>query len=162
MEENERQVYAVLERLGIEYTFHRHPAVYTVAEAEALEPVVAGQHAKNLFLRGPAGEYFLVVMAPDRRADLKALAAQAGVGRLHFATEAELRAVLNLGRGEVTPFGLINDPERRVRVLVDRSLAAHPMVGFHPNTNTATVIVSYAGFRQFLEWSGHRVEDVTV
>lgn len=163
MDENERQVYAVLDELSIPYTRYGHAAVYTVAEAETVDREIAGRHCKNLFLKDKkSDEYYLVVMPGEKRADLAGLARQAGAGGLTFASEEKLRQYLNLGRGSVTPFGLINDREKTVRVLVDRDLAGAAEVGFHPNTNTATVIISFADFERFLAWCGSRVDYVKV
>jgi len=162
MDENEKQVYAVLDELAIPYERYGHIAVYTVAEAEKVDREIAGKHCKNLFLRDKKREdYYLVVLPGDKRADLAGLARQAGAGGFTFASEAKLRQYLDLGRGSVTPFGLLNDRERRVRVLVDRDLAGAAEVGFHPNTNTATVIISFDDFIRFLTWCGSRVDYVT-
>jgi Ala-tRNA(Pro) deacylase len=50
----------------------------------------------------------------------------------------------------VSPFGLINDRSGSVRVLIDSTLRAAARVGFHPNVNTATVVLSFADFQRFL------------
>jgi Ala-tRNA(Pro) deacylase len=46
--------------------------------------------------------------------------------------------------------GLINDTERRVRLVLDAGLAASDPVNFHPLVNTATSAISQADFRRFL------------
>ena len=50
----------------------------------------------------------------------------------------------------MTAFGLVNDRDRRVRFVLDRTLAQAERVNFHPLVNTATTGVSQAGFRRFL------------
>ena len=56
--------------------------------------------------------------------------------------------------GSVTPFALINDEARRVRLVLDRALLDHAVVNFHPLTNTATTQVSREGMMRFLQALG--------
>jgi Ala-tRNA(Pro) deacylase len=57
----------------------------------------------------------------------------------------------------VSPFGLINDRSAGVRVLIDSTLRSAARVGFHPNVNTATVVLSFADFQRFLASRGNPV-----
>ncbi|MBW2656027.1 MAG: hypothetical protein JRC91_14310 [Deltaproteobacteria bacterium] len=41
----------VLNQIGIEYTNHEHPAVYTVEEADLHHEGIDGVHSKNLFFK---------------------------------------------------------------------------------------------------------------
>ena len=57
--------------------------------------------------------------------------------------------------GAVTPFAVVNDPGRRVRVVLDRALLDRAALKFHPLVNTATTVVSPEGLLRFLEAAGH-------
>ena len=50
-----------LARLGIETTTVEHPAVFTVAESQAIDKheLLQGGHTKNLFLKDKKGNVFL-------------------------------------------------------------------------------------------------------
>jgi len=61
---------------------------------------------------------------------------------------------LGVTPGSVTAFALINDPERRVRFVLDRALAEAERVNFHPLTNTATTSVDRAGLQRFFRAVG--------
>ena len=50
------------------------------------------------------------------------------------------------------PFGLINDTERAVVVLIDKNLVSANIINFHPNVNTATIGISYIDFEKFIKW----------
>ena len=63
-------------------------------------------------------------------------------GKLSFASEQRMERWLGLRPGSVSPFGLINDPERHVHLFLDRNLERFPAYSFHPNDNRATVVVS--------------------
>jgi Ala-tRNA(Pro) deacylase len=144
--------------LGIAFTRHEHPPVATVAEAETHWADIDALHCKNLFLRNQKGSrHFLVVLAVTRRGDLAALGDLFGERKLGFASPERLLAHLGLTPGSVSPFGLINDPEHRVEVAIDVAVRDAARVAFHPNVNTATLVVSGADFQRFLAAVGHDV-----
>ena len=47
--------------------------------------------------------------------------------------------LLHIHPGAVSPMGLMNDVENRVKLVVDRDLLSEEWVGCHPCVNTATV-----------------------
>ncbi len=143
---------------ALAFTRHDHPAVATVAEAEEHWGAIDALHAKNLFLRNPKGNrHFLVVLASTRRADLAALADVFGAGKLGFASPERLLQCLGLTPGSVSPFGLINDPARQVTVAIDAAIRDAARVAFHPNINTATLVLSGSDFQRYLASVGHDV-----
>ena len=156
--ESEQKVYEVLERLGISYVRHEHPPVFTVDEAEKHWGSITGAHCKNLFLRNKKGNrQYLIILESSKNADLKALTKQLGEDRLSFASAERLMRYLGLEAGAVSPFGLINDSNKEVQVVVDRDLKTVQRVNFHPNVNTATVRIDFADFEKFLAWCGNSV-----
>ena len=142
---------ARLDALGVAYELTEHPAVFTIDEMEQLGLTGGGTVCKNLFLRDAKGRrHFLVVIPGDCRADLKSIETQLGSTRLSFASAERLQRYLGLIGGEVTPLGIINDPDAAVEVVFDRSLEGNPRVGVHPNDNTATV---WLAFDDSLSWT---------
>lgn len=147
-----------LAELGIAFDRHDHPPVATVAEAEQYWGGIDALHAKNLFLRNQKGSrHFLVVLAFTRRGDLAAIGEHFGERKLGFASPERLLAHLGLTPGSVSPFGLINDPEHKVEVAIDVAIRDAARVAFHPNVNTATLVLSGADFQRFLAATGHEV-----
>lgn len=67
-------LYNILDELGIDYTEVTHPVVTTMEAAQFVKTLIDGTPIKNLFLTNRKGNYYLVLMSEDRRADLKALA----------------------------------------------------------------------------------------
>jgi Ala-tRNA(Pro) deacylase len=154
----EREVLEALEALGIAFVRHEHPPVATVEQAEEHWAGLKGAHCKNLFLRNNKGNRHYLVIAPVTRGiDLKRLNIQLGEDRLSFASPERLKRVLGLEPGSVSPFGLIHDAGREVRVVLDRSLKDSAFLGFHPNINTATLEISLADLEKFLAWRGNPV-----
>lgn len=69
---------------------------------------------------------------------------------------------LGLKPGSVTPFGLINDLQRQVIVMLYSDLVDLDNINFHPNSNTATITVSYEGLDKYLKHQGNVVVLVKV
>jgi Ala-tRNA(Pro) deacylase len=144
-------VYAALDALGIRYERHEHPAVFTSADASKYWDPIPGTQCKNLFLRNKKGDrHYLVILEISKRADLKDLVKVVADDRLSFGSPDRLMARLGLTPGSVSPFGLINDAEGSVRVIIDRDLRGKDRLIFHPNINTASVIISWADLETFL------------
>ena len=152
----ESKVIQVLEKLGIEYTRCEHPPVFTVEQAEKHWAEIRGAHCKNLFLRNKKGNrHYLVILLASKQADLRGLNEKLGEDRLSFGSPERLRKYLGLEPGSVSPFGLINDRDKEVAVIIDEDLMRVDWVNFHPNVNTATVGIRIADFERFLAWTGH-------
>src|SRR5690349_17963526 len=163
MSDPEPAVYARLAELGIAYERHEHPPVPTVEDAERYWAGIDATHCKNLFLRNQKGNrHYLVIIPHTKQANLRAVADQIGDGRLSFASPERLMKYLGLTPGSVSPFGLINDRDRAVRVVLDRELRSAARVSFHPNINTRTLVISGADFQKFLAASGQVVQYVSV
>lgn len=160
----ENVVYKTLEMLKISYDRFTHPAMNTIAELNKYntegDDIV---HCKNLFLRNSKGDkHYLVLTEPDKRANTRRLARQIKSTRLSFASPERLEKYLGLDPGAVSPFGLINDKNKDVEVLIDRDLDGRQKITFHPNINTASVTISYEDFRRYIEWCGNKIIYVDV
>jgi Ala-tRNA(Pro) deacylase len=163
MTEQEASVVARLTELGIPFTRHEHPPVATVDEATSHWAGIDATHCKNLFLRNQKGDrHYLVVLVATKRADLRAVAGQIGDGKLSFASPERLMAHLGVTPGSVSPFGLINDREHQVRVVLDRDFEASTRLAFHPNINTLTFTIAAADFTKFLAACGNAIQQVTI
>jgi Ala-tRNA(Pro) deacylase len=163
MTPQEQAVHDRLAELGIPFERHEHPPVATAAEGERHWAAIQATHSKNLFLRNQKGDrYYLLIVIHSKRVDLRAIAAQIGDGKLSFASPERLMSHLGVTPGSVSPFGLIHDHEKRVRVFLDRDLASAERVSFHPNINTVTLTMTRADFQRFLDACGHPVRSVDV
>lgn len=160
---SQEKVYKVLNDLNIEYQVINHPAVFTVEDMDTLNITQYGDVCKNLFLSDAKGKrHFLVVLDKDKKADLKSIQNQLGCTRLSFASEERLYKYLYLHKGEVTPLGIINDPDAFVEVVLDNDLAGKNKLGFHPNDNTATVWISFDALTKTIEQNGNMIHFITI
>jgi Ala-tRNA(Pro) deacylase len=154
--ENEKKVYDALEQLEIPYIRYEHIPVYTIADIDILNMEMKGLHCKNLFVRNHNGNiHYLILVSHEKKADLKNIASQIGSTRLSFASEERLMKHLGLTPGSVTPFGLLNNEDKKVRVLIDNDLRNSDCILFHPNVNTASISITHDDLIKFIRWRGN-------
>jgi len=157
-EETARQqaLFAYLDGLGIPHVTHRHPPVFTVAEAQSLRQAIPGAHTKNLFLKDKKDNYFLVTLEEEAEVDLKTIHAKIGArSRVSFGKPEQLMELLGVRPGSVTALAAFNDRDRRVAVIMDAPLLDHEVINAHPLANDATTSIARDDLIRFLEATGH-------
>jgi Ala-tRNA(Pro) deacylase len=157
MPKTKSELFSFLGKLGISVTTVAHPPLFTVADSQALRGEIPGGHTKNLFLKDKKDNVFLVTVGEEDVIDLKSVhTIIGGSGRVSFGKPELLMELLGVMPGAVTPFGVINDDARRVRVVLDTTLMnSHPIINAHPLTNEATTSISAADLVLFLRATGH-------
>lgn len=133
-------VFDALISLHISYDVIEHPAVFTIEEMDKLDIDNKNEVVKNLFVRDDKKKrYFLIVLQKNKRVDLKEIRKELSSRPLSFASEEDLDKYMKLNKGSVTPFGILNDKDRNVEVVLDKDILLFERIGVHPNDNTATV-----------------------
>jgi Ala-tRNA(Pro) deacylase len=151
----EQKLYDRLRALDIAWTKYEHVPVFTVEEAAVVNASQPGGHTKNLFLKDKKSGLWLVVLRDDFRLDLNALSRQISAPRFSFASGELLVATLGVPPGSVTPFALMNDPDHRVRVVLDEEMLGLEPLNFHPLRNDRTIAVSSTSLQRFICDCGH-------
>lgn len=152
------KVLNLLNSHNIDYELIEHEAMYTIAQMVQAGLTDGYCICKNLFLRDYKGySHYLVVLLKDKKADLKAIEDKIGSSRLSFASEQRLDKYLKLQKGSVSPFGIINDVNHEVILIFDEDLKNAGKVGFHPNDNTATVIMDFKDFSNIISMFGNEI-----
>ena len=150
----------ILKNLEISYELHHHEPIFTVEEGAHLKESIPGLHCRNLFVRDKKEEMFLVVAANETRIDMKKLAGILGCGRLSFGSPDRLWRHLGIRPGSVCPFCIINDSDKKVRIMLDQSMMQAGRVNYHPMDNAMTIGLSPADLIRFIEQADHRPEIV--
>ena len=152
-------VLTYLDALGIRYDHYDHPEAPTIDIARQYWKPDGSVHCKNLFFRNHKGNrHYLVVFDGNRNLAIHDLEHRLRQGKLSFASEQRMERYLGLRPGSVSPFGLINDTDNHVHLLLDKNLEQAPTLSFHPNDNTCTVVISQEGFRRYLDACGNSYE----
>ena len=162
LEPYEAELYAVFQKIGItEYRVHEHKAIFSTREAEEEGLTMPGLNLKNLLIKDKKTEHFYMIVLEDhRQMDAKHFKTLTGWGKIRFANEEEMWDLLRLTPGAVSPFGLLNDKDHRVTVVLERLITRAPdeeLVNFHPNRNTATLSLRKADFLKFLDYMGTEI-----
>ncbi len=147
-----KEVLDLLDSKKIKYKLVEHEEVHTIEDMDKLGLLDMGYVCKNLFLRNANGKMnFVLSCHHSKEIDLKSIEKKIGSTRLSFGSDERLSKYLKLSQGYVSPFGVINDDSNSVIFIFDRDLVDKDMVGFHPNTNTATVFLSFKDMRKIIE-----------
>lgn len=153
------ELYATLDNLDIPYEYHEHPPVATIEAAIAHWKDYNSGRCKNIFFRNHKGDrHYLVILEHLRLLNIHDLEKRLKQGKLSFASDKRLKQFLGLQPGSVSPFGLINDTGNNVHVFIDEKLGESERLAFHPNDNTATLIIATKDLIRFLEHSGNTYE----
>ena len=157
------QLIAYLEEQDISYDIHEHPPVPTVEEALPYWKDIDSAHCKNLFFRNHKGNrHYLVILDHRRTLNIRDLEQKLKQGKISFASPKRMDRYLGVGGGSVSAFGIINDHENHVHLFIDERLKTVERLSFHPNENTATIVISFASFIKFLNSSGNSYEFIAL
>lgn len=151
MLQTQEELLSVLDKIGIEYTNHEHPAVYTVEEADLHHEGIDGVHSKNLFFKDRKKNLILIVTLSDKPIKIKEVEKKIDTKGLTFGKPELLAEVLGVIPGAVTPLAVINAKNHDLRVILDEEMMEHDLLNFHPIVNTATTTIRSKDLLKFME-----------
>ncbi len=161
----QEKVYKALDELGIAYKVIHHEAVCTIEDMDAMGIFTDGEVCKNLFLRNANGKtHYVVSMLKDKHPDIQQdIRSQLGCSRLSFGSDERLLKHLGLEPGAVSPFGILNDDDADVNVVLDSDLkTVDGYIGFHPNDNTAFLWLKFNDLIKFIKSRGNDIYYINV
>ncbi len=159
---DKQKIYDYIKSRNIWYEITEHEAVFSMKELNKIEVKYPEYDAKNLFVRDDKKKnYYLITVRGNKRVDLKKLKKDNNLRNLSFASEEELLELMNLRPGSVSPFGLLNDKEDKVKFYLDKTfMEGERIIGVHPNDNTATVWLKAEDLVSIIEENGNEVNIV--
>jgi Ala-tRNA(Pro) deacylase len=153
------ELYKFFEEIDIKFTYYEHPPAPTIEIAMQYWKDIEASHCKNLFFRNHKGNrHYLVIIDHQKNLDIHTLEKILKQGKLTFASEQRMQKYLGLKPGSVSPFGLINDEDHDIHLFIDESLTQSKTISFHPNENTASLVIAYNDFIKFLKRCGNTFE----
>jgi len=155
----QKELYEILEKLQISFEYHEHPPLATIEDAKLHWKDYNSGRCKNIFVRNHKGDrHYLIILEHLAQLNIRDLEKRLKQGKLTFASDQRLMKHLGLEPGSVSPFGLINDSLDHVHLFIDERLKEFDRLAFHPNVNTATLVISRSDFMRFLDQSGNSYE----
>lgn len=160
---NKDELLRYLDERGVEYERIDHSPVFTVddmIDAEIPHPDVI---AKNLFIRDDKKRnFYLITVLEDKRVDLKEFRRAHETRQLSFASEELLMEKMQLIRGSVTPFGLLNNEERDIKFFIDKDFIERGCIGIHPSFNDATIFLDPDKVLELIREHGNEIEIIEI
>ncbi len=157
------ELYELLKKLKIPFTYYEHPPAPTIEIAIQYWKDIEALHCKNLFFRNHKGNsHYLVVFEHTKNLDIHSLEKVLKQGKLTFGSEQRMMKYLGLKPGSVSPLGLINDKLHEVHLFIDESLKNCKTISFHPNINTASIVLNYTDFIRLVEYFGNKIDYISV
>lgn len=155
----QEQVYDYLDKLGIPFDYYEHPEAPTIEIAAQYYRGEGTTLCKNLFFRNHKGNrHYLVIMDSRHQMDIHDIEKKLHQGKLSFASPERMMKYLGVRPGSVSLFTLVNDKNHEVTLFVDAELRKADKVSFHPNDNTASLVISNQDMMRFIENIGNQYE----
>ncbi len=152
----QKELYEILRQLDISFEYHEHPPLNTIEDAKIHWKDFNSGRCKNIFFRNHKGDrHYLVILEHLQLLDIRDLEKRLKQGKLTFASDQRLYRYLGVKPGSVSPFGLINDKENHVHLFIDENLKMFERLAFHPNDNTASLVIKTVDFLKFLDHTGN-------
>ena len=151
MEYTKNELLKYLGDCNIEFIEYNHDPLFTVKESVQLRGKIQGAHTKNLFLKDKKKRFYLLSCIEDKKIDLKKLRTTLQTNNLSFASDLNLKEILALAPGSVSPFGLINDTNKITNFYLDKDILNAKTVNFHPLINNSTINLGVDSFMNFIK-----------
>lgn len=147
-----KYVYDYLDSLNIKYEIVKHPAAQTTELADKYIEGYEGVRTKSMFLYNKKKTaFYLVILEENKRINFELLENTFSEKKLKFSSDETLINKLNLPAGTVSIFGLLNNNDKDITVVIDKSIKGDLPLTFHPNINTATIFVSLNDTIKFMD-----------
>lgn len=138
--DKEIRTYDLLDKFGVRYQRIDHEVAMTMEACKEIDEVLQATICKNLFLTNrQETDFYLLMIKDNKKFKTKDLSKQLGVSRLSFAKEEYMKEFLDITPGSVSVMGLMNDHDKRVRLIIDEEVLQGQEIGCHPCINTSSI-----------------------
>ncbi|WP_061909190.1 prolyl-tRNA synthetase associated domain-containing protein [Streptococcus cristatus] len=151
-----QQVANKLQELGIPFDVVEHPPAFTTEQADSYIEGMEGVRTKSMFLTNKKKtQYYLLIMDDQKTLDMDLFKDLVSANRIRMASLDSLAEKMSLSAGTVSPFGLLNNPERDIQIYFDKDIVSEDIMTFHPNTNEKTIFLATQDLFKFLAHLGY-------
>lgn len=152
-----------LKSLDISFEIVEHEPALTTEQADSFIEGIEGVRTKTMFLTNrKKTEFYLLIMDDRKRLDIDKFKELVSANQIKMASEKSLYEKMMLPPGVVSPFGLLHNEDRDIKIYIDREIIDEERMSFHPNTNEKTIFIKTADLIVFLESIGYKPDIVTI
>ena len=152
-----------LKEMNMEYEIVEHEPALTTEQANEFIEGIEGVRTKTMFLTNKKKKnFYLVIMDDSKRMDMDILKDIFGEKQVKMASENSLFEKMMLPAGVVSPFGLLNNKDKDIKVYIDREIIDEDRMSFHPNTNEKTIFIKTTDLLTFLDDIGFTAEIIDI
>lgn len=145
-----------LNELGIPFEIVDHEPALTTEQADSFIEGIEGVRTKTMFLTNrKKTEYYLLIMDDAKLLDMNDFKEKIQANKVRMASSESLMEKMGLPPGVVSPFGLLNNKDKDIKVYFDQAIVDEERMSFHPNTNEKTLFLATQDLFKYLEAIGY-------
>ena len=147
-----------LNTIGIQFKIVEHEPAYTTEEADKYIEGYDGVRTKTMFIcNKKKTNYYMIIMDDSKRLDMNKFKEIVSEKQMKMASKEALKEKLGIEPGMVSPFGLLNNDEKDVKIYMDKEIIIEEIMTFHPNDNTKTLFITTKDLFKYLENIGYEI-----
>ena len=147
-----------LNSMGIQFKIVEHEPAYTTEEADKYIEGHDGVRTKTMFIcNKKKTNYYMIIMDDSKRLDINKFKEIVSEKQMKMASEEALKEKLGIEPGMVSPFGLLNNDEKDVKIYMDKQIITEEIMTFHPNDNTKTLFITTKDLFKYFENIGYEI-----
>lgn len=147
-----------LNSIGIQFKIVEHEPAYTTEEADKYIEGHDGVRTKTMFIcNKKKTNYYMIIMGDSKRLDMNNFKEIVSEKQMKMASEEALKEKLGIEPGMVSPFGLLNNDEKDVKIYMDKEIITEEIMTFHPNDNTKTLFITTNDLFKYFENIGYKL-----
>lgn len=147
-----------LNTLDIQFKIVEHEPAYTTEEADKYIEGYDGVRTKTMFIcNKKKTNYYMIIMDDSKRLDMNKFKEIVSEKQMKMASEEALNQKLGIKPGMVSPFGLLNNDEKDVKIYMDKEIIKEEIMTFHPNDNTKTLFITTKDLFKYFENIGYEI-----
>lgn len=129
-----------------------HEPALTTEQADSSIEGIESVRTKTMFLTNKKKtEFYLLIMDDKKRLDMDKFKEIVASKQIKMASEKSLFEKMMLPPGIVSPFGLLNNEDKDIKVYIDKEIEGEERMCFHPNTNEKTIFLKTSDLLKFIE-----------
>lgn len=146
------KIFEILDSLKIDYKNYEHIPVFSCADCKWVD--IPWRRVKSLLIRNKkATNFYMVVLEDDKKLETNKIREIFDDSKMSFFEEKLMMEKIWLKPGSVSPFALINNTDKDIKVVFDKTLK-WILIWFHPLQNDNTVVLKMEDVEKFLEHLG--------